>query len=167
MSSNSHTLFGGEVGNKLAAQALFRKILDSDDATGIDLINQLIQRKKFEVLAATGIVIKVHLEELLVPMKAIEKTAIDAFPSVKDTAVRDELTACYNAIRNNRSESFVPRTTELADEASLQILKDCANKFIPLVIQAERLAAVRDKMEVAVGDAALQEKLNGSSCTLL
>ncbi|HAU3958053.1 TPA: hypothetical protein F7Z60_09760 [Legionella pneumophila] len=168
MSSNSRTLFGGETGNNFAAQSLVRKILASDDTAGIDLINQLIQRKKFEVLAEAGKIIKSQMEELLPLMKAIEKTAIDAFPSVKDTSVRDELTACYNTVRNKCIESFVPNTPELQEEGNLQILKDCASKLVPLAEQGERLAAVKHKIEDAVGDAALNEKLEAkSSCTLL
>lgn len=138
MSSNSRTLFAGEPGNKLAAQSLVRKILASDETASIDLINQLIQRKKVEVLAEAGLIIKTELEKLLPPMEAIKKTACDAFPSVDDKLVQDELTRCYSATRNNLSQSFVPKTPELQDEADLQKLKECASKLVPLAEQAER-----------------------------
>ena len=170
MSSNSKTLFGGDTGNKLAAQSLVKKILDSDDATGTDLINQLILRKRFEVLAEASNIIKDKLEQLLPPMKAIEEAATDAFPLVVDASVHSDLMACYSAIRNKCGESFVPKTLELQDETSLQILKDLASQLVPLAEQSERIAAVQHKMENVLGDAALHEKLNEevkSSCSLL
>ncbi|MGQ3890898.1 hypothetical protein [Legionella sp. CNM-4043-24] len=170
MSSNSNGLFSGETGNQLAAQSLVKKLLTLDAAAGNDLINQLIQRKKFEVLAAAGMIIKADLEARLSPMQAIENEAKESFPTARATSVQSDLIACYSAISNNRGESFVPQTPELQDEASLQILKSLANKLIALVEESERVVAVVHKMESALQDAALQEKLNAeksSSCALL
>ncbi len=160
MSSNSRTLFGGEIGNNFVVQSLVRKILASDDTAGIDLINQLIQRKKFEVLAEVAKIIKGQMEELSPPMKAIEKTASDAFPLVKDTTVHHELIECFIAIRIKRDGSFVPKTLELQDEGSLQILKDCAIKLVSLAEQKEKLAEVYYIINNAVEEAAIDKKLN-------